>query len=66
MLSAVLSEKSGVMWAFVSAAALLGAYIAVKMIDVERQSHWQGQLLSGVSICVDADPLCIAVIHIMR
>lgn len=60
----VLGARSGMMWAFVSIAALIGAPIAGKLINTGFVDYRNGQLFSGISICAGAALLCVPAVHI--
>lgn len=58
--------RTGMMWCFVSFAALIGAPIAGVLVDTKNNDYRNGQLFSGISICFGAALLCMPAVHINR
>lgn len=59
-----IGARSGMMWSFVSFAALIGAPLAGKLTDAKTGNFKNGQIFSGVSICAGAILLCAPAVHI--
>ena len=58
--------RSGMMWTFVSFAALVGAPVAGALTPSGTDSYRNGQIFSGLSICLGSVLLCIPAIHVTR
>jgi len=64
--SHVLGARSGMMWSFVSFAALIGAPIAGMLVNTKTNDFRKAQMFSGISICLGAFILCVPAWHIAR
>lgn len=51
--------RSGMMWCFVSFAALIGAPIAGVLVNTRTNDYKKAQMFSGISICLGASMLCV-------
>lgn len=58
--------RTGMMWCFVSFAALIGAPIAGTLLNEKTNSYRNGQLFSGLSICIGSALLCVPAVHVGR
>ena len=63
---ATVGSRSGMMWTFASFAALVGAPIAGVLIDNKTHNYRNGQLFSGISMCLGAAMLCVPAVHVTR
>lgn len=64
--SHVLGVRSGMMWSFVSFAALIGAPIAGILVNTKTNDFRKAQMFSGISICLGAFMLCVPAWHIAK
>lgn len=62
----MVGARSGIMWAIVAFAALIGAPLAGLLVDTHTGSYRNGQLFSGLSICLGSVMLCVPAVHISR
>ncbi|KAK3713010.1 hypothetical protein LTR37_008695 [Vermiconidia calcicola] len=64
--ASVVGARTGMMWSFVSFAALIGAPIAGALVDPQTNSYKHGQMFSGISICFAAALLTVPAIQVGR
>lgn len=58
--------RSGMMWCFVSFAALTGAPIASVLVNTKTNDYKRAQMFSGITICLGASMLCVRAWHIAK
>lgn len=63
---AVVGARTGMMWSFVAFAALIGSPIAGLLIDPDKGDYRNGEIFSGVSICLGAALLCGPAIYVTK
>ena len=64
--SSTAGARSGMMWAIVAFAALIGSPLAGLLVDTYTGNYRNGQLFSGLSICLGSAMLCVPAVYISR
>lgn len=62
----VVGARTGMMWCFVAFAALIGSPIAGLLVDPATGKYENGEIFSGVSICLGAALLCGPAIYVTQ